>query len=125
MIIPMMNPDGVVLGNSRTGAAGKDLNREFRSKNKFLFPEVHMLKNLIAKIQETNEIDMFLDFHGHSRKKNMFLFGPNFNLTQPEYYRARVMPKFLSQLTPTFRYFGCDYRLPPTKFSTARGVMLN
>ena len=54
MIIPMMNPDGVVLGNSRTGAAGKDLNREFRSKNKFLFPEVHMLKNLIAKIQETN-----------------------------------------------------------------------
>jgi murein tripeptide amidase MpaA len=26
-IIPMLNPDGVVLGNTRGGAAGKDLNR--------------------------------------------------------------------------------------------------
>lgn len=27
VIVPMINPDGVTLGNSRTGAAGKDLNR--------------------------------------------------------------------------------------------------
>lgn len=33
-IAPMMNPDGVVLGNTRTSAAGKDLNREFLSKKK-------------------------------------------------------------------------------------------
>jgi len=26
-IVPMVNPDGVVLGNSRTSASGKDLNR--------------------------------------------------------------------------------------------------
>ena len=26
-IIPMLNPDGVILGNSRCGASGKDLNR--------------------------------------------------------------------------------------------------
>jgi len=26
-IIPMMNPDGVVIGNYRTSFAGKDLNR--------------------------------------------------------------------------------------------------
>ena len=68
---------------------------------------------------------MFLDFHGHSKKKNMFLFGPSYNITQPEYYRSRVMPKYLSQLTSIFRFFGCDYKLPPAKLSTARGVMLN
>lgn len=33
-VAPMLNPDGVVLGNTRTSAAGKDLNREFLSKKK-------------------------------------------------------------------------------------------
>jgi murein tripeptide amidase MpaA len=28
----MVNPDGVIMGNSRTSAAGKDLNREFKSQ---------------------------------------------------------------------------------------------
>jgi murein tripeptide amidase MpaA len=34
----MVNPDGVILGNSRTGASGLDLNREFKNKDKTLFP---------------------------------------------------------------------------------------
>lgn len=32
-VIPMINPDGVILGNFRTGLAGKDLNRQFKVKN--------------------------------------------------------------------------------------------
>ena len=28
-IVPMINPDGVIFGNFRTGLAGKDLNRCF------------------------------------------------------------------------------------------------
>ena len=47
----MLNPDGVVIGNSRTGAAGKDLNREFKTKNRNLFPEVDLIKKLIWNIQ--------------------------------------------------------------------------
>jgi hypothetical protein len=54
----------------------------------------------------------------------MFAFGPNYNITQPEYYRARVLPKFISQFTPIFRYFGCDYSIPMGKSTTARAVML-
>jgi murein tripeptide amidase MpaA len=27
IIVPMVNPDGVIIGNSRTSASGKDLNR--------------------------------------------------------------------------------------------------
>lgn len=29
LIVPMLNPDGVVLGNSRCSASGRDLNRIF------------------------------------------------------------------------------------------------
>ena len=46
----MLNPDGVILGNSRTGACGKDLNREFKCKNNCLFPEIIFLKKLVGKI---------------------------------------------------------------------------
>ena len=34
----MVNPDGVIMGNSRTSAAGKDLNREFKSFKFELYP---------------------------------------------------------------------------------------
>ena len=43
-VIPMINPDGVVFGNYRTGLSGKDLNRKFKAKNLDLFPEVIYLK---------------------------------------------------------------------------------
>ncbi len=39
----MLNPDGVVLGNYRTGVAGRDLNREFNNTDKVLFPTVYAL----------------------------------------------------------------------------------
>lgn len=28
-IIPMLNPDGVIIGNTRTSFAGKDMNRKY------------------------------------------------------------------------------------------------
>ena len=31
-VIPMVNPDGVVVGNFRTSLCGRDLNRMFRSE---------------------------------------------------------------------------------------------
>lgn len=83
------------------------------------------MKRLVYKVLGTQDIEMFLDFHGHSRKKNMFMFGPNYNITQPEYYKSRIMPKFLAQFTSIFRYYGCVYSIPPSKICTARAVMLN
>jgi murein tripeptide amidase MpaA len=37
-IIPMINPDGVIFGNFRTSLSGKDLNRQFKTKNLELIP---------------------------------------------------------------------------------------
>lgn len=50
-IIPMINPDGVVLGNFRTSIAGKDLNRVFKTNQDVLYPEVKALKNLVNKLK--------------------------------------------------------------------------
>lgn len=37
-IVPMLNPDGVTLGNYRTGISGRDFNREYRNPDKAIFP---------------------------------------------------------------------------------------
>jgi len=34
----MVNPDGVIIGNTRTSTAGKDLNRQFLIANKDIYP---------------------------------------------------------------------------------------
>jgi len=50
-IIPMVNPDGVIMGNHRTSLTGVDLNRKFtvnfKGLDKDLFPEVQTVKDII------------------------------------------------------------------------------
>lgn len=77
----MLNPDGVIMGNSRTSGAGKDLNREFKSQRFELYPEVFLIKSLALRLKKNYGLFMSLDFHGHSRKKNTFFYGPPYNLS--------------------------------------------
>ena len=46
VILPMLNPDGVVAGNYRTSLFGKDLNRTFDQSRKYAFPETFHLVEL-------------------------------------------------------------------------------
>lgn len=76
VIIPMMNPDGVVLGNNRTGLAGTDFNRNWRSPNKETEPEVVLVKEFLSElIKQGNKVAMFFDLHGHSHKKGVFVYS--------------------------------------------------
>ena len=49
-VIPMLNPDGVIIGNYRTSLSGTDLNRKFQDPNQFLYPSIHHLKSLVRNI---------------------------------------------------------------------------
>ena len=89
-----------------------------------MFPEIVLIKNLINKITQTHSIDMYLDFHGHSGKKNMFIFGPNYNITQALYYKCRILPKILANITPVFRYYASTYGIPNHKKTTPRALLL-
>ena len=70
-IVPNMNPDGSVLGNLRTNAAGANLNREWASPSAETSPEVLAVRN---KIQTTG-VDLFLDIHGDENLPYVFLAG--------------------------------------------------
>ena len=67
-IIPMVNMDGVFLGNYRSNFAGFDLNRCWLHPDPVKHPEVIAIKNQIKKIQRRYKIELILDLHGHSRK---------------------------------------------------------
>jgi hypothetical protein len=64
----MVNPDGVVLGNYRTGMAGRDLNREFIEADQVLYPAVRAVKTLVAELAAKHRSNLiaFIDMHGHS-----------------------------------------------------------
>lgn len=75
-IVPMLNPDGVAYGNTRTSWEGVDLNRQWSSPNPFRHTSIYYTKEMIKYIkrQGNDKIFLFCDIHGHSRNKNIFLY---------------------------------------------------
>jgi len=114
-IVPMTNPDGVIVGNYRTSLCGNDLNRQFIAPNTKLHPTVCAIKSLISNIissaKELEPISSFIDIHGHSRKKSIFFYGPYFPLHNERYLKMRVLPKLLSEKTEMFRFYSCKFRI--------------
>ena len=76
-IIPMLNPDGVINGNYRCSLAGCDLNRRWKAPSKMIHPTIYNTKKLIKNLHAEREVLMYCDFHGHSRKQNVFMYGCN------------------------------------------------
>ena len=60
----MINPDGVVVGNSRSNLQGKDMNKCYGKEDKTCH-EVQMLKNYIEHNFKERAPKVFLDIHGH------------------------------------------------------------
>ena len=42
--VPMLNPDGVILGNYRASLSGNDLNRQWQAATSRVYPEIFLLK---------------------------------------------------------------------------------
>lgn len=74
-IIPMLNPDGVVYGNYRCSLLGVDLNRRWNKPSSILHPTIYHAKKLIEVFHEMQEVIFYCDMHGHSMKKNVFMYG--------------------------------------------------
>ena len=85
----MLNPDGVIAGNYRTSLFGKDLNRTYDQSRKFAFPETFHLLEFAKELKNKHKkrFSIYIDLHGHSVKKNVFMYGPDFSI-QHSYYSA-------------------------------------
>uniref|UniRef100_A0A3B5ACI9 tubulin-glutamate carboxypeptidase n=1 Tax=Stegastes partitus TaxID=144197 RepID=A0A3B5ACI9_9TELE len=82
-----------------------------------------------------NPDGVFCDYHGHSRKKNVFLYGCSVKETlwqsgstvdtvglkeDPGY---RTIPKTLDRIAPAFSFNSCNYLVEKSRSATARVVV--
>ena len=74
-VVPHMNPDGAVLGNLRTNAAGANLNREWLEPSVARSPEVYWVRQ---KMMQTG-VDLCLDAHGDEGLPYNFVVGSEGN----------------------------------------------
>ena len=123
VVVPMLNPDGVVAGNFRTSLYGKDLNRLFKSKETTLLPEIEMARTVFTHYSDLykRKLLLFLDYHGHSARKNAFVLGPGIFDAQL-LSDIRILPKIMANHTEIFRYPSCSFRLDESKKTTARAL---
>jgi hypothetical protein len=116
-IVPMMNPDGVIVGNYRTSLIGADLNRRWKTPSKLLHPTVFNCKRMIKDFARERKIELICDLHGHSRRKNVFMYGCNIN-GRPE--TTRIIPFLMGKISQFFCYDYCRFKMQRSKESTMR-----
>ncbi|XP_026548937.1 cytosolic carboxypeptidase 3 [Notechis scutatus] len=124
-VVPMLNPDGVIVGNYRCSLAGKDLNRNYRSDLKDSFPSIWYTRSMIKRIMEERNVLLYCDLHGHSRKENVFMYGCE-KKEQDE--RAcllqRIFPFIMSKNCPDkFSFQDCNFKIQKGKEGTGRVAM--
>ncbi|XP_047631672.1 cytosolic carboxypeptidase 2 isoform X1 [Phacochoerus africanus] len=122
-VVPMLNPDGVIVGNYRCSLAGRDLNRHYKTILKESFPCIWHTRNMIKRLLEEREVLLYCDFHGHSRKNNIFLYGCS-NNDRNFWLHERVFPLMLSKNAPDkFSFHSCNFKVQKCKEGTGRVVM--
>lgn len=60
------------------------------------------------------EIVFFCDMHGHSRKKNVFLYGCETNVG-PSKFKERIFPLMLSQMCDVFSWADSHFHVRKEK----------
>ncbi|KAE8613341.1 hypothetical protein XENTR_v10007674 [Xenopus tropicalis] len=127
-VVPMLNPDGVIVGNYRCSLTGRDLNRNYKSRLKDSFPSIWFTRNMIRRVMQEREILLYCDLHGHSRKQNVFMYGCKKSSREyqakQEYLYERMFPFMLSKNAPEkFSFSSCKFKMRKSKEGTGRVVM--
>jgi len=125
-VAPIVNPDGVIIGNYRCNTQGKDMNRHFFADDdpeglKLRLTEVELIRSYLRQYvpTENNQLKLFLDIHAHSAQHSIFVYAPvdedanNNNI-------IKRFPMILDNLSPYFQYDNCKFGNEKYKKNCAR-----
>lgn len=131
-VVPMVNVDGVVHGNSRCTLAGVDPNRVWHDPNPILHPVIFTMKNHLRCLAQglptsasgmtggpVRGIEVFFDLHGHSAKFGCFFYGSN----PTAHISNAIFPKLCSMISSDLSFEQCHWRCSRSHRKTARYVV--
>ncbi|XP_035741416.1 cytosolic carboxypeptidase 2-like [Vespa mandarinia] len=124
-LIPMLNPDGVIVGNNRCSLSGKDLNRQYRTVMRESYPSVWHTKLMIRRLLEECGVTIYCDLHAHSRKHNIFAYGCENKRTGCTNARLseQIFPLMLHKnAADKFSFENCKFHVEKGKEGTGRVV---
>lgn len=127
-IVPMLNPDGVINGCHRCSLTGQDLNRQWIIPNPKLHPTIYNTKALLHHLSTLGKKPLvFCDYHGHSRRKNVFFYGCNpehswwsCDAEKTDRTGFEVLPLLMSAADPSFSLHHCSFAIERSREATAR-----
>eukprot|EP00047_Mylnosiga_fluctuans_P021256 m.102459 g.102459 ORF g.102459 m.102459 type:complete len:752 (-) comp8825_c0_seq3:132-2387(-) len=122
-IVPMLNPDGVIVGNYRCNLAGFDLNRTYREPSAALHPTVLGIKTLMQTLVRERPVLLYVDLHGHSKNSGVFAYGCETSDAPAARFKERIFPAMLARIAEgVFFLDRCRFRMQDSKAGTGRIV---
>ena len=122
--VPMLNPDGVVLGNYRCSLMGFDLNRYWLEPSSWAHPTIVATKQLLFAMNEdpNTSLDFYIDLHAHSTMMNGFMYG-NVYEDEDRYERQAVFPRLLCLNAEDFSLSSTSFNRDSVKAGTGRRAL--
>lgn len=123
-IVPMLNPDGVYLGNYRCSLMGFDLNRHWQEPSPWAHPTLYATKNLLLEYDRDDKliVDFYIDIHAHSTLMNGFMYGNTYE-DMERHDRQSVFPKLLCANAEDFSMNNTNYNKDAVKAGTGRRTL--
>uniref|UniRef100_A0A1A9VWF8 Peptidase M14 domain-containing protein n=1 Tax=Glossina austeni TaxID=7395 RepID=A0A1A9VWF8_GLOAU len=123
-LIPMLNPDGVIVGNTRNSLTGKDLNRQYRTVIRETYPSIWYTKALIKRLIDECGVTMYCDMHAHSRTHNIFVYGCENKRNAEKKLSEQVFPLMMHKnVADKFSFENCKFKVQRSKEGTGRIVV--
>lgn len=123
LIIPMMNPDGVICGFYRPSLSGDDMNRIWQSPDPVKHPTATAILDTLSVLDKERGLQFFLDFHGHTAACNSFVYGFENEESRDLYTCERVFPLLMTKFTPLFSHDMCSFLKQKQYEGTMRVVL--
>jgi len=75
VVIPIINPDGVERGYTRSNTVGENLNAIYHEINPAIHPGPNAVLELALYLSKDNRLYFYVDLHSHSNKDSGFVFS--------------------------------------------------